>query len=82
MNTFTMPSDKKNFVLHITWTLEVQAENLVCESLPLRFLTIGVKLGIHRVALVDEPEVGRNLPHAQSLSAKVVLSVESSQRRL
>ena len=48
-----MPPDKKNLVLHITRTLQVEAKDLVCESLPLGFLAFGIKLLIRGVGLVD-----------------------------
>lgn len=61
MNALAVPSDKKNLVLHITRTLKIQAKDLVCESLPLGFLALGVKLRIGGVALVDKSEVGPDL---------------------
>jgi hypothetical protein len=79
MEAFTMAADKKNLVLHITRTLEIQSEDLVCESLPLGFLVLGVELCIRGVGLVDEAEVGCYLPHIQLLSVEIVLSVESTE---
>jgi hypothetical protein len=70
MVTFPMPANEQDFVLNITRTLKIQAEDLVCKSLPLGFLAGGVELSISGVGLVDEAEIGRYLPRAEAMSVK------------
>jgi hypothetical protein len=61
VNPLTVSPNKQDFVLDIARTLKIEAEDLVCESLPLGFLTTGVELRISGVSLVDEAEIGGHL---------------------
>ena len=61
---------------------------MVCESLPLRFLALGVELYVRGVGLVNKAEVGRYLEHTQLISKvslpqadKIVLYEISKRRR-
>jgi hypothetical protein len=60
--------NEKNLILHITRTLKIQTKDLVCESLPLRFLALGVELYVRGVCLVNKAEVSRYLEHTQPVS--------------
>lgn len=66
MVPFAVPTDEEYFVLDVARAVEIEAEDLVCESLPLGFGTLRVKLRIVGICLVDQSEICGHLfqsPH-------------------
>ena len=61
MVTFTMSPHKKHLVLDIAGTLEIEAKDLVDESLPLRLFALQVELRIRGVRLVYQPKISCDL---------------------
>jgi len=77
----TLPTNRKNLVLHVTRTLQIHSEDLVCESLPLGFLSLRVELCIRGGGLVDQAEVDCYLQHTKLLLVEIILSVEKCRIR-